>query len=186
MQPFNNLSINYHTFFIIHQDMILKKNYQNVNQLPKFDSIVLNTGTKAILEDKKRLIPNLLSMELLSGQKAKQIQAKVAVASFHLQKGNWIGWKTTLRTYKMASFLIVLLNKILPSLEFFSGISESNMDSAGNIQLGIENLLVFNELDFHFESFEYVQGMNITIRTTSKVGNESKLFVSGFQIPFHK
>lgn len=184
MQPFHNLSLDYHTFFVVHQDMILKKNYRNVNQLPTFDSIVLNTGTKAVLEDKKRLIPNLLSMELLTGQKAQQIQAKVAVASFHLQKGNWIGWKTSLRNYKMSSFLIILINKVLPSLEFFSGITGSNIDSSGNIQFGIENLLLFNELDFHFESFEYVQGMNVTIKTTSKATSESRLFVSGYQIPF--
>lgn len=183
MKSFSNSLINYHTFSIIHQDLILKKNYQNVNQLPKFKSVILNTGTKTVIEDKKRLIPHLLAMELITGQKAKQIQAKIAVASFYLQKGNWIGWKTTLRHAKMFEFLTIFVTKILSSIEFFSGISESNIDSAGNIQIGIENPLVFNELDFHFEAFEHVQGMNITIQTTAKTRKESKLLLSGIQIP---
>lgn len=174
----------FHAQSVVSQDLLLKKNYRNLHQIPKLDRIVLNTGTKSVLDDKKNLIPNLLTNELFSGQKATQIQAKRAVASFYLQKGNWVGWRTTLRCEFMRAFLSTLVIKVLPSTEAFQGFQRTNLDREGNLQFGLTNPLLFSEIDFHFEPFQFTQGMNITISSTAATRSEAKMLFSAFQLPF--
>ena len=179
-----NHVMEFHTTHILSQDLVLKKNVRNVHQLPRLTKVVIHTGTKAILEDKRAIIPNLLANELVLGQKARQIQSKMAVASFYLQKGHWIGWKTTLRHEKLDSFLHLLITTILPSDDFFEGFAESNIDQGGNLQFGIPSFIVCSELDYHYEGFQWIQGSNISIGSTANTRSEAKLLFSGYQFPF--
>lgn len=174
--------VTFHETYVVSEDLILKRNYKNVHQIPRLDRIIINTSTKNILEDKKHLIPNLLAHEFLSGQKAKQIQAKRAVASFYLQKGNWVGWQTTVRKERMDSLVSTLLTKVLPSTESFHGFT--NLDTGGNLQFGLSNPLLFSEVDYHFEPFQSTQGMNITMTSTASTRTEARVLFSAFQLPF--
>ena len=51
--------------------------------------------------DKRRLIPILLALELITGQRGLLTKAKYSLASFRLKKGMDIGVKITLKKSNM-------------------------------------------------------------------------------------
>jgi transposase len=52
-----------------------------------------------------------------------------------------------------------------------------------SIDLGIKNLMIFPELENHFELFETCRGLNITFGVSSKKAEDALLLYSAFQIP---
>ena len=51
----------------ISYDLILKKNIENLLEIPKIKKKILNTTSKVIVYDKKHIIPGLVALEIISG-----------------------------------------------------------------------------------------------------------------------
>jgi len=168
---------------IICQDLLLKNNYTSIFEIPTLEKIVINTTSSAYATDRKNLIPALLALELITGQKAKFTCAKKSLASFKIRENQILGCKVTLRRKHLYNFLIVFTSVVLPKLRDFSGISKKSLNTSGNLSLGFTNLLVFPHLENHFEFFQNVQGMNINFSSNRTSRSVNRVLYSAFQIP---
>ena len=177
-----------HTYFkyILYSDIIWKQNFKNPFQLEKASKVVLNTTSKNVVSDKKLLLPSLLALELITGQKLKWGIAKKSIAGFKLRKEQVISCKVTLQGKQMHSFLERILDFLLPKFREFEGIKECSIDFHGNLSIGIYSLLVFPELENHFEAFEPICGLDLTVVTSLQSKTINSLLWSGYGFPEKK
>lgn len=171
---------------IISQDLLLKNNYTSIMEVPSLEKIILNTTSNAYAVDKKNLIPALLALELISGQKAKFTVAKKSIAPFKIREKQILGCKVTLRGKKLYNFLNIFINIVLPRLREFPGISKKSIDSSGNFSFGFTNILVFPHLENQFEYFQNFRGFNINFSTIQSSQQKSRLLYSAYQLPQSK
>lgn len=169
--------------YIIVDDLILKQNYKNIMEIPKIKKIVLNLSSKSIINDKKSLLPLLFVLEIISGQKAITTKAKNSIATYKLRKNQTIGGKVTLRQFTMISFVDKLIKIILPRLTEYHGTSSYSFNKKGNLNIGIENIMVFPEVENYFQYFEKMKGFDICIQTTTKTKNQARVLFSSYQLP---
>ncbi len=151
----------------ISYDLILKKNIENIFEIPKLEKIILNTTSKVIVHDKKYIIPGLIALEIISGQKQKTTAAHKSISGFKLRENQIIGCKVDLRGELMFHFLEKLITIVLPRVRNFRGIFFKFFDGKGNLNLGLSSLLIFPELENYFEYFEFIRGINITLVTSN-------------------
>jgi large subunit ribosomal protein L5 len=187
------LAPRFHKFYklIICKDFIYKQNLRNIMEIPKLKKLVISVTSKSLVNDKKYIIPALLALELISGQKLKLAKAKHSIASFKLRKNQLIGCKVTLQGKNMFYFLDKLITLILPRLigaasqrgPLYNYFNIKTIDSQGNYNLGLNNLLLFPELENHFELFEIFRGMNISLITSTTKKQNSFLLLGEFQLP---
>ena len=168
---------------IILQDMLLKQNYTTIFELPQVKKITLHTTSKQYLNDKKNIIPALLSLELITGQKPTLTYAKKAIATFKLRKNQILGCKVTLRNQSLFGFLDKFVTIVLPRLRDFSGINIKSVDTSGNFSLGLDNILVFPELENHYEYIESLRGIDLNISIIAKNREDIFLLCSAVQLP---
>jgi large subunit ribosomal protein L5 len=169
---------------IICQDLLLKYSFNNIMEIPQLSKIVCSTTSKTIVHDKKYIVPGFVALEMISGQKLKYTSAKKSIATFKLRKKELLGCKVTLRNHAMYNFLQKFITIIIPRLRDTYKIGVQHLDNNANINIGIDNLLIFPELENHFEYFEYLSGINISIVTKNmKKKTQAKTFLTAFQIP---
>jgi large subunit ribosomal protein L5 len=82
----------------------------------------------------------------------------------------------------MYSFLDRLINLALPRIRDFQGISPRSVDGHGNYSLGLEEQLMFPEIDY--DKIDQVRGMDISIVTTSPNDTECLALLREFGMPF--
>ena len=92
-----------------------------------------------------------------------------------------IGAMVTLRRDRMYEFLEKLVRIALPRIRDFKGIG-SNLDGKGNYTLGIEEQIIFPEINI--DNIDRIQGMNITFVTTAKTDEEGYALLKAFGLPF--
>lgn len=168
---------------IVYNDFILKQPYNSIMEIPELVKIVINTSSKLIISEKKFIIPAVIALELLTGQKLKHTKTKKSIAAFKCRKNQLIGCKVTLRNHYMFNFLEKIQRIILPHSREFYGIQKKKLDFHGNFSIGINNLLFFPELENHYQLFDYIKGINITFITKKSNKEKTSLFLSGLQIP---
>jgi large subunit ribosomal protein L5 len=88
----------------------------------------------------------------------------------------------TLRGDRMYSFLDRLINLALPRIRDFQGISPQSFDGHGNYTFGLNEQLMFPEIDF--DKIQQIRGMDISIVTTSKSDVEGLALLQKFGMPF--
>lgn len=174
-------------------DLIYKQNLPNIFEIPKIKKITLNFTYKAVINDKKSIIPALVSLQLISGQKLKLTIAHKSIAGFKIRKNQLIGCKADLRNMFLYNFLEKLITIILPRIRNFNGIKIHYLDEKAHVSVGIPEILVFFELENYFEFFELLKGLDITIVTNVKKNKNSNfskvnyspisVFLSAFQFP---
>lgn len=157
-------------------------NYKNVMQAPKIEKVIVNMGLGAAIQDIKILDSASRELTTITGQKPVITKAKKSIASFKLREGMSIGCKVTLRKDKMYEFLNRLLNVALPRVRDFKGVPGKSFDGRGNYALGIEEQLIFPEIDY--DKVDKIRGMNIAIVTTAKTDEEGKSLLKYFGMPF--
>jgi large subunit ribosomal protein L5 len=120
----------------------------------------------------------------LSGQKAVVTRARKSVASFKIRDGYPIGAKVTLRRERMYEFLDRLVNIAIPRVRDFRGLSAKSFDGRGNFSMGVQEQIVFPEIEYdHIDS---IRGMDITITTTAKNDEQGRALLEAFDFPFKK
>lgn len=166
---------------IISKDYIYKQNIKNILQVPLIQKIVISTTSKLFVLDKKWIIPGFLALELITGFCLNKRRAKKSIANFKLRKNQLIGCKIILKGKSLYNFLDKIVNMLLP--RFTDIYSINNLDSRANVTMGLKDLLAWTELENHYETFEFLRGINIVIVTTAVKKNKAKMILSAFQFP---
>jgi len=156
--------------------------YKTVMQAPKLVKIAVNQGIGAALADKKLIDTGIEEMTNITGQKAVPTISKRDVSNFKLRKGSPIGVRVTLRGDKMYEFLDRIVSVALPRVRDFKGINDKGFDGRGNYTFGITEQLIFPEIDI--DKVSKINGMDITIVTTSKTDQEAFALLKEFGLPF--
>jgi len=157
---------------------------KNVMQIPQITKVVVNIGVGEALDNPKALDAALNDLTIITGQKPVVIAAKKAISNFKLREGRQIGMKVTLRGYKMWSFLDRLINIALPRVRDFRGISAYSFDGRGNYTLGLNEQLIFTEIQY--DKIDKVRGMEVSIVTTAENDDHARELLSKFGMPFRK
>lgn len=92
-----------------------------------------------------------------------------------------IGVMVTLREDRMYEFLERLIRIVLPRIRDFKGIN-SKLDGRGNYTLGIEEQIIFPEINI--DSISKIMGMNITFVTSAATDEEGYELLKAFGLPF--
>ncbi len=121
-------------------------------------------------------------LSLLTGQKPQITRAKKAIAGFRLREGMNVGCRVTLRGRRMYEFLDRLIWLALTRVRDFRGLNPDAFDGHGNYSLGLNEQLVFPEIDP--DSVHNVQGMNVTLVTSAKTDDEGRLLLKELGMPF--
>ena len=158
--------------------------YKSPMQIPKLDKIVVSMGVGEALQNKKLLDEAITTLTTITGQKAIKTKAKKSIANFKIREGQEIGAKVTLRGAMMYEFFDRLVNVALPRVKDFRGISQNAFDGHGNYSMGIEEQIIFPEIDF--DKIEKVAGLNVCIVTTARTDAEARAFLGKFGMPFRK
>jgi large subunit ribosomal protein L5 len=157
---------------------------ENVMQIPKIEKVVVNIGVGDALDNPKALDEAVRDLTTITGQHPVVTKAKKSIANFKLREGRAIGTKVTLRGDKMWAFLDRLINVALPRVRDFRGISPDAFDGRGNYTLGLQEQLIFPEIDY--DQVESIRGMEITIVTTAENDDQARALLSKFGMPFRK
>jgi large subunit ribosomal protein L5 len=156
----------------------------NVLSLPRLEKIVVNMGVGSAISEKKHLESATAAMAEITGQKPIINLARKSVAGFRLREEMAIGCKVTLRRARMYEFLDRLISLAFPRVRDFRGISRTAFDGHGNYSLGLSEQLVFPELNP--DKYIRVQGMNITLVTTTNDDREAFELLSQLGMPFKR
>ena len=157
--------------------------YKSAMEVPVLEKIVLNQGLGQAVADKKIIEVAINEMTAISGQKAVATVSKKDISNFKLRKKMPIGVRVTLRRERMYEFLERLVRVSLPRIRDFKGI-ESKLDGRGNYTLGIEEQIIFPEINI--EQINKILGMNITFVTSAKTDEEGFALLREFGLPFKK
>lgn len=155
---------------------------ENPHALPRLQKVVINMGVGAASQDRKRLEEAVGHLATISGQKPLITKSKKAVSAFRLRQGMEIGCKVTLRGTRMYEFLDRLISLALPRVRDFRGLSPKAFDGHGNYSLGLQEQLVFPEIDP--DKVSHTQGMHITVVTSTDSDDEARLLLRELGIPF--
>jgi large subunit ribosomal protein L5 len=158
--------------------------YDNNLSVPQVDKIVVNVG---ITEDQHQdqALKNVgEQLANITGQKAKTTKAKKSIAGFKLRAGEPIGLMVTLRGERMYQFLDKLINIVLPRVKDFQGVSNTAFDHAGNYNLGLEEQIIFPEIDY--DKIDKVRSLQATIVTTTSNSEHAKALLTHLGMPFAK
>ncbi len=157
---------------------------KNVMDVPQIEKILISVGTGFAMKDTK-LIQNIQdTISAIAGQKALVVAAKKSVAGFKVREGMPVGVKVTLRGTKMYEFLDRLVAIALPRMKDFRGIPRNGFDGRGNYNFGLQEQLIFPEVDY--DSIMQIHGMNITVVTTAGSDTHALKLLEVMGMPFTK
>ena len=157
---------------------------QNVMQVPRIKKIVLNIGLGEAIDNPKAVDAAVSDLSVITGQKPVVTKARKSIANFKLREGRIIGTKVTLRGEKMWAFLDRLMNVAIPRVRDFRGVSLKSFDGRGNYTLGLNEQLIFPEVDF--DKIDKIRGMELTIVTTAHSDDHAIALLDLLGMPFRK
>ena len=158
-----------------------KLGIDNVMAVPKLTKVVINMGVGEAIGDKKALESAVSDLTLISGQKPVVTKARKSIAGFKVRQGWPVGVKVTLRRNRMYEFLERLIGIAIPRIRDFRGISPKQFDGRGNFSMGINEQIIFPEIDY--EKIDKIRGMDITITTTARNDAEGLALLKAFNFP---
>ncbi|HFQ95708.1 MAG TPA: 50S ribosomal protein L5 [Anaerolineae bacterium] len=164
--------------------MMERFGYKNVMQVPRIVRVSVNIGLGEALQNPKAIEYATNDLTVITGQKPVVRRARKSIATFKLREGNPIGVSVSLRGRRMWDFLDRLMNIALPRQRDFQGVSPDAFDGHGNYSLGLQEQLVFPEIDY--DSIDKIRGMGITIVTTAKTDEEGRELLRLLGMPFKK
>jgi len=156
--------------------------YENINQVPRLEKIVLNMGLGEAIQNAKVMDSAVQELTAISGQKPIVTKARKAIANFKLREGMSIGCCVTLRGDRMYEFLDRLMSLALPRVRDFRGVSDRSFDGRGNYSMGIREQIIFPEVDL--DKVDKVRGLSVSIVTTAKTDAEGKALLKALGMPF--
>jgi len=158
--------------------------YENINQIPRLEKIVVNMGVGAAVQDIKQLDAAVNDLRIITGQQPAITRAKKSIAGFKIREGMPIGAKVTLRGDRMWEFFDRLVAAAIPRIRDFRGLSAKSFDGRGNYSMGVTEQLIFPEIDY--DKVDRNRGMDITFVTSAKTDEQAKALLDAFGFPFKK
>jgi len=163
----------------------LAEKYGRSNRLalPRLQKIVVNMGVGEAIQEKKYMETAVEALTQIVGQKPIITKARKSIAGFRLREEMPIGCKATLRRQRMYEFLDRLISVALPRVRDFRGLNDK-FDKNGNYSMGLVEQLVFPELNP--DRFTRIQGLNITMVTSTHVDDEARELLRMLGMPFQQ
>jgi large subunit ribosomal protein L5 len=158
--------------------------YRNVMQVPTLEKIVVNMGVKEAPSDAKILDAVMRDLAAITGQRPSVRRARKSIANFKIREGMPVGCAVTLRGRRMWEFFDRLVNVAIPRIRDFRGVPTKSFDGRGNYTLGVEEQIVFPEIDY--DKVAKVQGMDVVIVTTAKTDEEGMTLLDLLGMPFRR
>jgi len=168
----------------IKEELVKEFDIKNPMLIPNIEKIVVSAGVGEGSRDKKFLQNVADTLTLITGQKAVITPARKSVAGFKIREGMPVGVKVTLRGKMMWSFLQKLISIALPRVRDFKGLSRNGFDGRGNYSFGLNEQLIFPEVDY--DDIIKVHGMNINISTTTEDDKMALRMLELIGLPFTK
>lgn len=165
-------------------ELVEEFGYKTPMQLPRLEKVVLSMGVGEAIQNKKLLDAAVSELSLIAGQRAVKTKARKSVANFKVRQGMEIGARVTLRGNRMWEFLYRFLNVALPRVKDFRGVNPNSFDGHGNYALGVNEQIIFPEIDY--DKIERISGLNIVIGTTATTDQEAKRLLDKLGMPFRK
>jgi len=156
--------------------------YGNIMQVPRLNKIVLNMGLGEAIQNAKLLDGGMEQLAIISGQKPVITKARKSIAAYKLREGMSIGVKVTLRRDRMYDFFDRLVNVALPRVRDFRGITANAFDGRGNYTLGVEEQVIFPEIDY--DKIEKIKGIAVTIVSSARTDAEGRELLRLLGMPF--
>ena len=164
--------------------LMKKYGYKNALQVPRLLKIVVNMGVGEGVNNPKDVEEAAVELGLITGQKPIIIKSTKAISNFHLKENTPVGCKVTLRGKRMYEFFDRFVSTALPRVRDFRGIPANSFDGRGNYSVGIQDQVIFPELDL--DKIKRTQGMDITFVTSAKNDAEAKNLLEHLGMPFRK
>ncbi len=152
--------------------------------VPRMEKIVINMGVGKAVAQASLLEGAVRDLTLIAGQKPIVTKARKSIAAFKLREGNAIGCKVTLRGDRMWEFFDRLISLAIPRIRDFRGLSPKGFDGRGNYTFGVNEQLIFPEIDY--DKIDAPRGMDVTIVTTGRTDDEGRALLDAFGFPFRK
>ena len=159
-----------------------KFGYKNAMQVPKLCKIVINMGLGDCKDNAKAMEQAVSELATISGQKPMITKAKKSIANFKVRAGQNVGAKVTLRGARMEEFFDKLVSVALPRVRDFHGVSAKAFDGRGNYALGIQEQLLFPEIEY--DKVEKIRGMEMIFVTTAQTDEEAQELLRLLGMPF--
>lgn len=156
-------------------------NYASIMEVPRIEKITINMGVGEAIADKKVMEFAVSDMTKIAGQKPVVTKARKSIAAYKIRTGYPVGCMVTLRKDKMYEFLDRLVNIALPRVRDFRGLNPKAFDKAGNYSFGVREQIIFPEIEY--DKIDEIRGMDITITTSAKSGDEAKALLKAFNFP---
>jgi large subunit ribosomal protein L5 len=156
--------------------------YRNAMQVPRLEKMILNMGLGEAIQNAKLLDAGVEQLAIISGQKPVITKAQKSIAAYKLREGMSIGVKVTLRKDRMYDFFDRLVNIALPRVRDFRGVNGNAFDGRGNYTLGIEEQVIFPEVDY--DKVEKIKGLSVAMVTTANTDAEGKELLRLLGMPF--
>lgn len=163
--------------------LIEKFNYKTTSQVPKIKKIIINRGINNSIQNNKVISYLSEEINIIACQKPILTKAKKAISSFKVKENMTVGMYITLRGNKMYSFFDRLVNLAFPRIRDFQGFNRRGFDGRGNYSLGLNEQLIFPEIEF--DKISKIEGMTISIITTSNKDNEAFFLLKEMGMPFN-
>ena len=168
----------------IRGEMMTEFGYSSSMQIPRLEKVVVSMGVGEAIANKKALDSAVNELSLIVGQKAVKTKARKSISNFKVREGMEIGAKVTLRREQMWEFLDRLINIALPRVKDFRGVNPNGFDGHGNYSLGINEHIIFPEIDY--DKIEKITGLNVVIVTTAKTDQEARQLLTKLNMPLRK
>jgi large subunit ribosomal protein L5 len=156
--------------------------YPNVMQVPRLEKITLNMGVGDAIADRKIMESAVADMTVIAGQKPIVVNARKSEAGFKIRAGFPNGCKVTLRRSRMYEFVERLIGIAIPRMRDFRGLNPRSFDGRGNFSMGIQEQIVFPEIDY--DKIDKIRGLDIAITTTAPTNEEGLALLRAFDFPF--
>ncbi len=175
-----------------YQDSIvpeLKKSFaiDNIHAIPRLRKVVINVGITQPVDPRARrkVAENVVEqIKVISGQQPQITLAKKSIAGFKLREGDPLGVMVTLRGDFMWEFVQKLLSVALPRVKDFRGVSRTAFDHQGNYSLGIDEQIIFPEINY--DQIDTVRGFQINFVTSAQTDEHAFKLLELLGMPFEK
>lgn len=158
-----------------------KFGYTSAMQIPRITKVTINMGLGEAVGNKKILESAVKELSAITGQRPIITLARKSVAGFKIRDGWPIGAKVTLRRARMYDFLDRLISVAVPRVRDFRGLNIRSFDGRGNYSFGINEQIVFPEIDY--DKVDALRGMDVTITTSARTDEEAEALLREFNFP---
>jgi len=177
------------SFKVLYKDKVVPElmkrfEYKSISQVPKLEKITLNMGIGDAKNNQKALESAVKEMEAMAGQKVVITKARKDISNFKIRQGFPVGCMVTVRGPRMYEFLERLTSIALPRSRDFRGLSHKAFDGRGNYSFGIQEQIIFTEIDY--DKIDTIRGLDVAITTTAKTNDEAYWLLKGFGFPLRE